>query len=578
MRLFLLIKLLLLAVVASAATPPILHRICVCADNKICLRWFPPSADTTCSGSFSYLRVFAKRPNADTPLAVLTSFDPEVTNFQLNDAALYRSATFFIQYVCGDSSFIESNRRQPDVTPPPPLSLDSISFNQSGQPIVGWSPSLAEDITGYVLYKTEGGLFESLDTFGLNQPRFFTDTNAVGASGSLGYAVAPIDSCGNVTPIGSSQRSTFIGASQDPCTGNITIQWQRYRNHPSPIDEHILYIQAGDSDIVVTLKPGDSIYVIPGGEVRSDIFYSFRVRTIFASGISALSNTSLYSTLPPDLLPGFIINKTVCTDAGIEVYYTLRGLEADDRAAIVVGPNPQALFDTVDVPATSGTQVLEAFADSFSTLHMRGIIRRPCGIPLIQANLAVQPLLYVQRLEGIDEGTQLTWQPYRGHFQQEDVAVVEITYTDTVRTYTRRITVDSSAYIDDEEYNDVLEPGICYRIGFPGINNSSLDTSYTCKQCVADPPQVFVPNAFVPEEGGLNLIWRPVFSSVRKSSISCYIYSRWGQLLYEVEGDFPAWDGTTNGKLVPVGAYAYIIKFKGIRAAEQTRSGFLYRL
>jgi gliding motility-associated-like protein len=47
-----------------------------------------------------------------------------------------------------------------------------------------------------------------------------------------------------------------------------------------------------------------------------------------------------------------------------------------------------------------------------------------------------------------------------------------------------------------------------------------------------------------------------------------YIYNRWGQLIFESEGDDLDWDATFEGTLVNNGVYYYVFK-----SARKTQAG-----
>ena len=70
--------------------------------------------------------------------------------------------------------------------------------------------------------------------------------------------------------------------------------------------------------------------------------------------------------------------------------------------------------------------------------------------------------------------------------------------------------------------------------------------------------EIFIPNAFSPNNDGLNDIFKPSGNVTLKSM---QIYNRWGELLYEnSEGEF-GWDGNYQKKLVHEGYYFFIIRY-----------------
>lgn len=86
-------------------------------------------------------------------------------------------------------------------------------------------------------------------------------------------------------------------------------------------------------------------------------------------------------------------------------------------------------------------------------------------------------------------------------------------------------------------------------------------------------PDVLVPNAFTPNDDGLNDIFVPVAND-RVHFQQFEVYNRWGELLFRT-ADFQhndisqGWDGTYRGQLAPTGTYTYrlvaVIEEKGRR-------------
>lgn len=74
-------------------------------------------------------------------------------------------------------------------------------------------------------------------------------------------------------------------------------------------------------------------------------------------------------------------------------------------------------------------------------------------------------------------------------------------------------------------------------------------------------PDVYVPNAFSPNNDGLNDTWFiPALRAYSEYTVS--VYNRHGQLLFHTKNSIRPWDGKYNGTLQPVGAYVYMINLK----------------
>jgi gliding motility-associated-like protein len=70
---------------------------------------------------------------------------------------------------------------------------------------------------------------------------------------------------------------------------------------------------------------------------------------------------------------------------------------------------------------------------------------------------------------------------------------------------------------------------------------------------------VHVPNAFSPNNDGLNDFFRPTL--INYQDFWMKIYNRWGELVYSTEDEIRGWDGTLGGEALPEGVYMYQIGF-----------------
>jgi gliding motility-associated-like protein len=76
---------------------------------------------------------------------------------------------------------------------------------------------------------------------------------------------------------------------------------------------------------------------------------------------------------------------------------------------------------------------------------------------------------------------------------------------------------------------------------------------------------IYVPNAFTPNNDGKNDRWHiPYLDPVLGATVK--VFNRYGQLVYQVSGDWVDWDGRVNGQDQATGTYLYLIHFKRGRA------------
>jgi gliding motility-associated-like protein len=74
----------------------------------------------------------------------------------------------------------------------------------------------------------------------------------------------------------------------------------------------------------------------------------------------------------------------------------------------------------------------------------------------------------------------------------------------------------------------------------------------------------YVPNAFSPNNDGVNDSFFPSGEGISDKNFSMYIFDRWGNLIFETNEHTKSWDGKHNGELVPIGNYVWRISTKDI--------------
>ena len=73
-------------------------------------------------------------------------------------------------------------------------------------------------------------------------------------------------------------------------------------------------------------------------------------------------------------------------------------------------------------------------------------------------------------------------------------------------------------------------------------------------------PRVRAPNAFSPNGNGRNEVFF-VFPNNFVDNFEIFVYNRWGELVFYSDNFGFEWNGDFRGKLLPVGTYAYVMKF-----------------
>ncbi len=96
------------------------------------------------------------------------------------------------------------------------------------------------------------------------------------------------------------------------------------------------------------------------------------------------------------------------------------------------------------------------------------------------------------------------------------------------------------------------------------VSNDRCSTDSTVFDISISSSQLLVPNVFTPNGDGQNDEFRVMYRSL--AEFHCWVYNRWGKLVYQWDDPAKGWDGTINGRPAPAGAYYYVIRARGTDA------------
>jgi gliding motility-associated-like protein len=91
---------------------------------------------------------------------------------------------------------------------------------------------------------------------------------------------------------------------------------------------------------------------------------------------------------------------------------------------------------------------------------------------------------------------------------------------------------------------------------------------------VVSAPQVYIPNAFTPNNDGINDVFAVVGSSIMEFELN--IFNRWGEVVFSTDDITKVWMGDFDGSgqhFVPDGVYNYVAKIKGFNSDAYEKVG-----
>lgn len=101
------------------------------------------------------------------------------------------------------------------------------------------------------------------------------------------------------------------------------------------------------------------------------------------------------------------------------------------------------------------------------------------------------------------------------------------------------------------------------------VSNDHCITDSSVVDVTVSESMLKVPNVFTPNGDGSNDEFRVVYRSL--AEFHCWIYNRWGHLVYDWTDPAKGWDGNIGGRPAATGAYYYVIRAKGTDADKSGR-------
>jgi gliding motility-associated-like protein len=153
---------------------------------------------------------------------------------------------------------------------------------------------------------------------------------------------------------------------------------------------------------------------------------------------------------------------------------------------------------------------------------------------------------------------------------------IELTNLDNASTMVNE-SQGASTYYWDFGYENATSNDFSPEHVFPSYPSATYmitliaETQYGCTDTTVNSVNLtenqifYVPNTFTPDADEHNQNWKPVLTTnVDPHKYSCFIYNRWGELIWENHDPSIGWDGSydKNGRDVQNGIYTWVLLLK----------------
>ncbi len=588
-------KLLLLLLLFSGLNQTVFSQIisapdlqCVVNDNvngNITLYWTNPPANPC--GAFVQYTIYASQTGTAGPYNPVAVTSQTATSFVLN-GYLAASPTWYFymeaSYNCAGATVLQSDT----VNNLNPITPTIVNVDVTGVDVVfNWQPSVSPQTHFYIVYSyLPNGAVIPLDTvYGRFNTTYTDITSSDPTTGSLGYTVAAVDSCGKISAYNVLPHNTiYATGSSTACQRQVNLAWTKYLNWQQGVKEYQIWVStnlgpfenkaAVDSNTLTYsysgFTDGDSLCIV--------------IRGVSAADTNVISNANQICLKPAIVQPpgyNFITNATVDLNNQISVTWLIDTI-AELTFYKVARSGNNVVYDPIDqINAPSPLNQFETYIDSVGVLPANNPYYYQITAFDSCQNQYISPYVKTVCLKGelFDYYlANLTWNDF-------ELQGATVTQYNLYRNFGNGYQLIKTFPFGVNAYSDSLqqflnEKGIfCYRIeavynlSLPTANYTATLSSWSNEQCIIHRPIIYIPNAFAPY--GINSVFKPTIIYGEPKAYTLQVYNRYGGQIFESNDPAIGWDGTDHGKEAQAGGYAYLIQFYANDGVKVERKGMV---
>jgi gliding motility-associated-like protein len=546
----------------------------------------PPLASSNGNGQGFY-QVYQEYPAGTwTQIAGTTDLSYSVPVIWCNEQVNFRvdlsdNLTCISQSnVVGD---ILNNPNEPD-----PQQIDSVTVeNELAR--ISWSPNPQTNVTEYTVEQNNNGIWTPLTTvLGYNNTDWVNPASNASTVSEL-YRLKASNDCLISGEPGLFHRTILAAVTGDGCERSTTVTWSPYINWPEGVREYEIHASLNGATETKVGTVADTIFEFIHENLMGEATYCYRIVAVrdVPNRITSTSNDTcveLYIPKRPDY--SYNYNTTVQPgNTGIEEYFFTDSTAGYIGFEIQRGLSEDATNFVWFLPYDPNTRYYD-YVDAGARPRFNSYYYRIIGVDSCEQfadTLNVSRTILLEAEANANRTNSLQWNAYEGW--RGGVAAYNIYRSvDGPFEYLKTVPPNQLTATDSIQEIIIGEGNFCYYIeAVEGIGApvgpmvsppdpvQFMELSRSNEACARQHPNVFMPNAFMPE--GVNNIFKPVTVYVQADSYLFQIYNRWGQRIFETTDPNQGWNGSHNGKEDPQGAYVYFVSFVSSNGETYSKSG-----
>ncbi|MCI0523390.1 MAG: gliding motility-associated C-terminal domain-containing protein [Bacteroidales bacterium] len=461
--------------------------------------------------------------------------------------------------------------RGQDETQPISPRLENVTVNPAtGFTTLKWTLSPSADVGSYVVYTFNDNSAFAVDTIRSPYVTEYLHTGSAARYMSVTYVVAAIDSSRNISPLSNSLSTIFVSYLNDSCNFRVILSWTEYANPSHPADGYELWMSApgNPAELLDDLPLSQTSYTFSG--YAASVEYCFHIRaTANDEGLSSSNRQCFVSggESPPE-------------------WTVTEAVYIDDKAVNITG--------SYDSKTDIGTFVAEQFNSGTSgwviTASAYGI-NGDVTINNASTDTAIVNLYRISALNNCGKPVTPS-DPVRNIVLSSSSAasLINLKWNNPFPQHPAYFTLwrDSGAGwtevagpIADTVWSDdysafasfVSAPAIAYVV--TALDQEASADYPVCRSSVTlifAVENIFVPNAFTPDDNGTNDIFSPLLTFI-PSEYEFTILSRTGVVLFRTSSHGTGWNGRHNDKPMPPGVYLWSLRLTTPSGRAEARTG-----
>lgn len=364
-----------------------------------------------------------------------------------------------------------------------------------------------------------------------------------------------------------SHQTMFASLEFDSCNTTIRIKWTPYVGWEDTLLRYDIMEYAGSFNYVQrnneVLGPGTSEYVV-SENIQENTTYCFFVSAIRKDGMASYSNKVCITTTTP-ASPAYMLGDFTRFSGTnqLNIHFSIDPSVVKDSYSLYRSDPSKDQYEAIaDINKSADGTV--SYTDNLPSLNVYNYYLTYVNQCNIEGNSSIPINNIVLKGRSSAMTNHLTWNKFSSW--PNGINEVNI-YRGNSQGGMEQI---ASLSGDDTEFSDVIAPesqmrgDVCYQVQAVSSpdQNGKINISESNIFCVDMLGDIFVPNAFTPNDDGLNDFIKPSFSIIPENYIFI-VYNRYGSKIFETSNISEGWDGRlSDGGRALEGAYIYFVKIE----------------